>query len=342
MHHYALLGLLPVALGCLNPKSNACASYISANAAASAFCATFTQSQVTATTGLPAWATNCSNKPSMISKECSCYYTGGAAPPPTSTAKATTTAVTTKPTTLVTTTSKAASVVTPAGVTTTLPKSAGVTSTSAAIVVAAGQKYDGGMMKFDRSPAVCKGQAETGEKDAMFILESGATLSNVIIGPNQAEGVHCKGTCTLINVWWESVCEDAMTFKQSSGTSYVIGGGAFQAEDKVIQFNGFGTVNVKDFYVKDYGKVARSCGNCSNNGGARHFVMDNVVAVDGGVLCGINSNYGDTCTITNSCQDDGKSCDRYTGNSSGKEPSKIGSGHDGTYCKVSNLSTSCS
>ena len=28
----------------------------------------------------------------------------------------------------------------------------------------------------------------------MFILENGATLSNVIIGKTQAEGVHCKGT----------------------------------------------------------------------------------------------------------------------------------------------------
>lgn len=41
---------------------------------------------------------------------------------------------------------------------------------------------------------VCAEQDETGEADAMFVLESGATLSNVIIGPNQAEGVHCKGT----------------------------------------------------------------------------------------------------------------------------------------------------
>lgn len=42
--------------------------------------------------------------------------------------------------------------------------------------------------------SVCQGQTETGEKDAMFILENGATLSNVIIGASQAEGVHCKGT----------------------------------------------------------------------------------------------------------------------------------------------------
>lgn len=28
----------------------------------------------------------------------------------------------------------------------------------------------------------------------MFVLEDGATLSNVILGPGQAEGVHCLGT----------------------------------------------------------------------------------------------------------------------------------------------------
>lgn len=41
---------------------------------------------------------------------------------------------------------------------------------------------------------VCQEQTETGEDDTIFILEDGATLSNVIIGPNQAEGVHCRGT----------------------------------------------------------------------------------------------------------------------------------------------------
>ncbi len=131
------------------------------------------------------------------------------------------------------------------------------------------------------------------------------------------------------------------TFKQSSGTSYIIGGGAFHAADKIVQFNGFGTVSVKNFYANDYGKVARSCGNCSNNGGARHFLLDNIVAVDGGVLCGINTNYGDTCIITNSCQDNGKNCDRFTGNNNGAEPPKIGSGPDGTYCQVTGFTTAC-
>ncbi|KAL2162487.1 hypothetical protein VTH06DRAFT_7401 [Thermothelomyces fergusii] len=226
-------------------------------------------------------------------------------------------------------------------VTTTLPASAGATATSAPITVRAWQTFDGGMKKFDRSPRVCAEQTETGEKDAMFILEDGATLSNVIIGPNQAEGVHCKGTCTLINVWFQDVCEDAITLKQSSGTSRIIGGGAFHAADKIVQFNGFGTVEISDFYANDYGKVVRSCGNCKNNGGARHIVMNNVVGVNGGVLCGINTNYGDTCRISNSCQNGGKSCDRYVGNNNGSEPSKIGSGPDGQFCIVNNLSKSC-
>ncbi|KAI9166373.1 putative pectate lyase A [Paramyrothecium foliicola] len=86
MHYYTLLALLPVALGCTNPKSNSCASFMSANpATAGPFCATFTQNVVTATAALPAWATNCKNKPKEISKECSCYYTGGPGEPPVST-----------------------------------------------------------------------------------------------------------------------------------------------------------------------------------------------------------------------------------------------------------------
>lgn len=95
------------------------------------------------------------------------------------------------------------------------------------------------------------------------------------------------------NVWWEDVCEDAATFKQPADkTSYVIGGGARNADDKIFQFNGRGTVSIKDFYAEDYGKVIRSCGDCTANGGPRNVIIDGVVAKDGGPLCGINSNYG--------------------------------------------------
>lgn len=36
-------------------------------------------------------------------------------------------------------------------------------------------------------------------------LAAGAVLKNVIIGAPAADGIHCKGSCTLQNVWWEDV-----------------------------------------------------------------------------------------------------------------------------------------
>lgn len=100
-------------------------------------------------------------------------------------------------------------------------------------------------------------------------------------------------------------------------------------------------MNIKDFYVNDYGKLARSCGNCASNGGPRNFVIDGVVAKNGGPLCGINSNFGDTCRISNSCQNNGKSCEIYKGVQQGSESPKLSSGPDNKSCFASNLVRSC-
>lgn len=70
--------------------------------------------------------------------------------------------------------------------------------------------FDGGMKTYGRGVS-CTGQAEGGDSDAVFQLEDGATLKNAIIGKDQIEGVHCKGSCTIENVWWPEVCEDALT-----------------------------------------------------------------------------------------------------------------------------------
>jgi hypothetical protein len=106
---------------------------------------------------------------------------------------------------------------------------------------------------------------KTGSADAVFLLHEGATLRNVIIGKNQMEGVHCKGHCTLEYVWFEDVCEDAISIKEDKPgkETWIIGGGAYKAGDKVVQHNGCGTVNIINFYVNDYGKLYRSCGNVS-------------------------------------------------------------------------------
>ncbi len=60
--------------------------------------------------------------------------------------------------------------------------------------------------EFDRGRP-CDTDEDTGSDSAVFILENGATLSNVIIGKDQLEGIHCKGACTLKNVWFRDVCE---------------------------------------------------------------------------------------------------------------------------------------
>lgn len=92
-----------------------------------------------------------------------------------------------------------------------VPTPTSTKTNSAVIVVAAGTTFDGGWAKYDRGSGACNEQAEGGDADAVFLLRSGATLKNVIIGKNQAEGVHCDGPCTLEFVWFEDVCEDAIT-----------------------------------------------------------------------------------------------------------------------------------
>ncbi|KAI1880187.1 hypothetical protein JX265_001808 [Neoarthrinium moseri] len=215
-----------------------------------------------------------------------------------------------------------------------VPASSGSSALSAPKTIAAGEAFDGGMFVYDRGVS-CEGQSEGGDSDAVFQIENGGTLSNVIIGPNQMEGVHCQGACTLENVWWSAVCEDAFTIKsQEAGeTTYIKGGGAFGADDKVLQHNGGGTLSVSDFTVETFGKLYRSCGNCKTMY-ERHVIMSGITATSGKQLAGINTNYGDTATFTNiavSGVDD--ICVKYTGtDDNSQEPTENGSGADGTYC----------
>ncbi|KAK4221555.1 pectate lyase [Podospora fimiseda] len=225
---------------------------------------------------------------------------------------------------------------------TVFPVATATTHLAAARTIAAGQTFDGGMKQWDRNPSTCNQQAEGGEKDAVFILQDGATLNNVIVGPNNGEGIHCKGKCTLNNIWWTDVCEDAATFKQtsSSSTSYVNGGGARHASDKIFQHNGGGTLSVKNFYAYNSGKLYRSCGNCGTQY-ARHSTFTNVKVENIKVIAGVNANYGDTTVIRNSCvKGGGNICEIFNGNNGGKEPSKIGSGPEGRSCVAEGVRTS--
>jgi hypothetical protein len=131
----------------------------------------------------------------------------------------------------------------------------------------------------------------------------------------------------MTDVWWTEVCEDALTLK-GAGTAMIKGGGARNAEDKVIQNNGASKVTIDGFSVQNFGKLYRSCGNCKGNGAKRDVIIKNVKATGGKVLAGINSNYGDTATITNTCASSTKKiCVDFQGtNNNSVEPKELHSG----------------
>ncbi|KXH64190.1 pectate lyase C [Colletotrichum salicis] len=206
-----------------------------------------------------------------------------------------------------------------------VPKATGTVTSKSYIEIKAGQVYDGKWQRFDRGSGACGGQSEGDYKDSVFYIQAGGTLKNAIIGKNQAEGVHCNGHCTLEFVWFEDVCEDAISIKNDkAGTqTWIVGGGAYHASDKIIQHNGCGTVNVINYYVEDYGKLYRSCGNCKTQC-KRNVYMEGVTAKNGGELAGINLTYKDTATLKNVCADAKTKCQMYNGCAGGCEPSKAG------------------
>jgi hypothetical protein len=195
--------------------------------------------------------------------------------------------------------------------------------------------FDGGLKRFY---GIGDGSQDESQ-DPMFTVADGGTIKNVIIGVPAGDGIHCLGTCTIQNVWWEDVGEDAATQKgtKTGQVMTIDGGGAQKASDKVFQHNGPGTMVIKNFLAKDIGKLYRSCGNCKTQFKRTVIVQNVTVVAPAKVLVGINTNFGDKATLSGiTIQGDTSKkvsiCDRFTGNSSGAEPVKTGSGADGTFC----------
>ncbi|WP_046729339.1 pectate lyase [Streptomyces humi] len=219
----------------------------------------------------------------------------------------------------------------------TWPTASGSQAVSATIKLSGTKDY--GMLRLYGSGDLGTG-GQSEDQDPLLDLAAGTVLKNVIIGAPAADGIHCEGSCTLQNVWWEDVGEDAATFRGSSSSNVytVSGGGAKEASDKVFQFNGAGTLNVSNFAVQTFGKLVRSCGNCSTQY-KRTINLNTIEATyKGSALVGINTNYGDSATLKNITivGDSSKKivpCQKYIGNNTGAEPTTNGSGPDGTYCK---------
>lgn len=194
----------------------------------------------------------------------------------------------------------------------------------------AGTFFDGGMKRHYGIGDGGQGESQ----DPMFVVADGGTIQNVFLDTPAGDGIHCEGSCTIRNVWWNDVGEDAATFlSPSSSARYLVdGGGAKSGSDKVFQHNGAGTVTIRNFQVHSSGKLYRACGNCTNSY-QRHVVLDGVTARSTKVLAGINTNWGDTARFSRiTVYGTTSVCDKYKGVPKGSEPTKIGSGADGVNC----------
>ncbi|MFH8560031.1 pectate lyase [Streptomyces sp. NPDC017988] len=231
----------------------------------------------------------------------------------------------------------ASGLLSPAGAATAWPEAKGSKPVPATIEVSG--PYDGGLKRFYGTGELGSGgQGE--DQDPLFVLKDGAVLKNVILGSPAADGIHCLGSCTLENVWWEDVGEDAATFKGTSASStYTVhGGGARKASDKVFQFNGAGKLVVTKFQVSEFGKLVRSCGNCKKQHKRTIVINDVDITAPGKSIVGVNANYGDTASLREvrvhgDTKKKIKPCTRFTGNNTGKEPTEIGTGPDGVTCR---------
>ncbi|KAH9154138.1 hypothetical protein AeRB84_003716 [Aphanomyces euteiches] len=191
------------------------------------------------------------------------------------------------------------------------PTALGTVKYSAAYVVKAGTVFDGQMKLYERSNVPCAGQAEGGKDLAVFLVEPGATLKNVIIGKNQAEVERCL----------------RRRFDHQG-----------RAADKIIQHNGGGTVSTEGFYAQDFGKLYRSCGSCKTQV-QRKVTLTNVYAVNPKVtLVSVNKNYNDQAKLTNvkvkSSKKAQEVCTWFTAVTKG-EPTKLGNGPSPPLCQYS-------
>tara|TARA_R110002096_G_scaffold67332_11_gene163405 strand:+ start:11781 stop:12548 length:768 start_codon:yes stop_codon:yes gene_type:complete len=142
------------------------------------------------------------------------------------------------------------------------------------IVVKSGDSIDGRLSsgKFTRYVADRKLMGDGSQKESqkpMFILEPGATLSNIILDTPSADGVHiivANGKTTrLTNIQVRDVGEDALTIKSGSGGNVIISRCSFlKAADKVVQINAVTNLVIDECYGQNFGRFARTTGTGPN------------------------------------------------------------------------------
>lgn len=228
------------------------------------------------------------------------------------------------------------SLLTSIGLVVSWPKATSTKTLSSPITVKAGETYDAYQIngnkwvRYDRGITNNNcGNLAGSKSDAVFILEKGATLKNVILGTNSIKNVYCiSDGCTLQNVYWEGICVDGLTLEGSKNTNskfIVKGGAARNARDSIIRHNSAGTLSIISFYAENSGRIYLSCPNCSNGyQDKREVIMNEVIGSNVNYLAAINKNYGDKAILSNSKITPGTACRMYNGNNNGGTPKAIG------------------
>lgn len=141
--------------------------------------------------------------------------------------------------------------------------STGNVTVNETIVVSAGV-YDGGCRTYNPTLALGDGGQAEGQLP-VFRIENGATVRNVIIGLNGADGIHFYRGGHINNVRWLNVGEDAFTIKEGTVNQPVtitnITG--VNAQDKFGQINASTTLTIRNCVIDDAGKAIRQNGGTS-------------------------------------------------------------------------------
>lgn len=88
------------------------------------------------------------------------------------------------------------------------PAVAGEASEEVTSTIEVSGTFDGGGKRYHAGSAFGDGSRHEGQKP-LFELAPGAVLRNVLLAAPVGGGVHCEGGCTLENIHWEDVDEDA-------------------------------------------------------------------------------------------------------------------------------------
>lgn len=149
------------------------------------------------------------------------------------------------------------------------------------IVVKKGEVFDGKGQTFTAGSKLGDG-GQREDQLPPFILEDGATLKNVVIGDNGADGVHVYGDAKIDNVHWTNVGEDALTIKPNKegkkANVEITNSSAQGANDKIFQLNADANITIDNFKAKDFGTFLRT------NGGQQgdwNINLKNITAEDG-------------------------------------------------------------